>query len=183
MERVKQHGIRGAKVFSELAGAASWIVLVVGLLAIWGGARWYMGAGGAANTGHVVVESAQWDPGLAGASVRLPSSDVRGAPLPKTKHILLSFSCGECVKPGVLEAAVRFANLPVVLVTRGPLQQVHASLRDSSFPAWLVLDPDALHVPAAFLDKAPQLALVNNGKIIEVPGRDETAETFLRRVR
>jgi hypothetical protein len=132
---------------------------------------------------NVVVESAQWDSSLVGASVALPSSDQRGVPIPGTQHILLSFSCTECVKPGVLEAAVRGANLPVVLITRGPLKEVPPALLDPSFPASLVLDQEAVYVPASFLDKAPQLALVNNGKIVEVPGKDETAEMFLRRAR
>lgn len=94
-----------------LADIVSWIVLAVGLLTIWGAVRWYMTAGGDANTEHMVVESAQWDSSLVGASASLPSSDVRGAPIPTAKHVLLSFSCAECVKPGVLEAAVRSANL------------------------------------------------------------------------
>ncbi len=183
MERVKQSGFESAKVIGVLAGTVPWIVLAVGLLAIWGAVRWYMTAGGDANTGHVVVESAQWDSSLVGASASLPWSDVRGAPISAVKYVLLSFSCAECVKPSVLEAAVRSANLPVVLVTRGPPQQVPAALLDSSFPAGLVVDREARYVPARFLDKAPQLALVSSGKIVDVPGKDETAEMFLRRVR
>lgn len=87
------------------------------------------------------------------------------------------------MKPGVLEAAVRSAQLPVVLITRGPLSAVPSALIAPGFPAWLVLDSEAQYVPASFLDKAPQFALVLSGKIVEVPGKDETGEEFLRRLR
>jgi len=179
----KRQAIREGGIGRAVRGLTSWFVLAVGLLAIWACVRWYTGAGGGTDSRHVVVESAQWDQSLVGATVTVPSSDQRGIRIPGAKYILLSFSCSGCVKPGVLEEAVRSANLPVVLVCRGPLRQVPAALLESSFPAWLVLDQEAHHVPASFLDKAPQLALVNSGKIVEVPGKDETAEMFLRRAR